>query len=151
MQAPPENHRPSGCGELALLGKSPRPVRPSRPQERGDLRAQRSHVLRTPARLRLIAFLVYDHGMSTSPPTTIFRRLSQAFNDGRKRAILCGGQAVVMHRLAVMSKDGDWIIREDDESVGHVLSTLQRFGAHAVICARARRILPTVVFSRPTS
>lgn len=55
--------------------------------------------------------------------------LTTAFNRGRLRAILSSGQAVVMHRLAVMSKDGDWILREDDETIEHVLQVLADLGA----------------------
>ena len=36
----------------------------------------------------------------------IYLRFTQQFNHGRLRAILSGGQAVVLHRLAMMSKDG---------------------------------------------
>jgi hypothetical protein len=32
--------------------------------------------------------------------------LTHKFHSGRGRAILAGGQAVVLHRLAIMSKDG---------------------------------------------
>jgi hypothetical protein len=60
----------------------------------------------------------------------IYQELTVAFNEGRLRAILSSGQAVVMHRLAVMSKDGDWILREDDEALGHVLTVLAERGAH---------------------
>lgn len=56
-------------------------------------------------------------------------RLTNEFNDGRLRAILSSGQAVVLYRLAIMSKDGDWILREDAEALGHVLATLQSRGA----------------------
>lgn len=56
-------------------------------------------------------------------------RLTQEFNDGRLRAILASGQAVVLYRLAIMSKDGDWILREDAETLAHVLATLGRYGA----------------------
>ena len=56
--------------------------------------------------------------------------LTAAFNRGRLRVLLSSGQAVVAHRLAVMSKDGDWIIREDDEATGHVLHVLAGRGAH---------------------
>lgn len=35
-----------------------------------------------------------------------------------------------MHRLAVMSKDGDWILREDAEACDHVLTELEERGAH---------------------
>ena len=44
-------------------------------------------------------------------------RLTHEFNEGRLRAVLASGQAVVLYRLAVMSKDGDWILREDDEAL----------------------------------
>jgi hypothetical protein len=37
----------------------------------------------------------------------IYLELTRKFNTGRGRAILAGGQAVVLHRLAIMSKDGD--------------------------------------------
>ena len=60
----------------------------------------------------------------------IYQELTQAFNAGRLRAILSSGQAVVMHRLAVMSKDGDWILREDAEALEHVLGVLEERGAH---------------------
>lgn len=61
--------------------------------------------------------------------------LTEAFNRGRLRVLLSSGQAVVAHRLAVMSKDGDWLLREDDEAAEHVLRILAekqawyRFGA----------------------
>ena len=35
-----------------------------------------------------------------------------------------------MHRIAIMSKDGDWILREDPETCRHILSVLQDHGAH---------------------
>ena len=59
----------------------------------------------------------------------IYLELTQRFNEGRPRAILGGGQAVVLHRLAIMSKDGDWILREDVETTDHVLSVLREYGA----------------------
>jgi hypothetical protein len=60
---------------------------------------------------------------------SIYLDLTRAFNAGRLRAILCSGQAVVLLRLAVASKDGDWILREDQEALDHVLSVLDRSGA----------------------
>jgi hypothetical protein len=54
--------------------------------------------------------------------------LTQEFNQGRRRAILASGQAVVLYRLAIMSKDGDWILNEDAEALAHVLSVLARHG-----------------------
>lgn len=65
----------------------------------------------------------------------IYLRLTREFNAGRSRALLAGGQAVVLHRLAIMSKDGDWVLREDEETLSHVLAVLAlhdaryRFGA----------------------
>jgi hypothetical protein len=56
-------------------------------------------------------------------------RLTDEFNAGRLRAILSSGQAVVLYRLAIMSKDGDWILREDGEALAHVIDTLARHGA----------------------
>lgn len=55
--------------------------------------------------------------------------LTEEFNRGRLRALLSSGQAVVMHRLAVMSKDGDWILREDTEAAAHALAVLEGRGA----------------------
>jgi len=56
-------------------------------------------------------------------------RLTREFNDGRLRAILASGQAVVLYRLAIMSKDGDWILKEDMETLSHVMATLGRYQA----------------------
>jgi hypothetical protein len=44
--------------------------------------------------------------------------------------VICSGQAVVLHRLAIMSKDGDWIVREDPAALTHVLNVLARHRAH---------------------
>jgi hypothetical protein len=59
----------------------------------------------------------------------IYVELTRQFNQGKLRAVICSGQAVVLHRLAVMSKDGDWIIREDEESLNHILGVLSAYGA----------------------
>jgi len=59
----------------------------------------------------------------------IYVELTEALNAGKRRAVLSSGQAVVFHRLAVMSKDGDWILREDDETQEHVRSVLAMRGA----------------------
>jgi hypothetical protein len=59
----------------------------------------------------------------------IYIELTKAFNEGRLRAILSSGQAVVLHRLALMSKDGDWILREDEETMNQVLGVLGRCDA----------------------
>ncbi len=59
----------------------------------------------------------------------VYLRLTREMNEGRLRAVISSGQAVVLHGLAIMSKDGDWILREDEEAMAHVLSVLARHGA----------------------
>ena len=59
-----------------------------------------------------------------------YLELTEEFNRGRLRVLLSSGQAVVVHQLAVMSKDGDWILREEAEAFGHVLEVLSFHGAH---------------------
>jgi hypothetical protein len=67
--------------------------------------------------------------------TNPYLDLTEQFNRGRRRALVSSGQAVVLHRLAIMSKDGDWVLREDEEAVHHMLDVLAgrearyRFGA----------------------
>jgi hypothetical protein len=61
--------------------------------------------------------------------TNPYIELTSQFNHGRRRALVSSGQAVVLHRLAIMSKDGDWILREDQEAVDHVLDVLAERGA----------------------
>ena len=60
------------------------------------------------------------------PVDNPYIELTESFNRGHRRAILSSGQAVVLYRLAVMSKDGDWILREDPEALTHVLGVLHR-------------------------
>ena len=60
---------------------------------------------------------------------TIYLDLTREFNSSRLRAVICSGQAAVLHRLAMASKDGDWILREDRESLSHVLGVLSTHGA----------------------
>lgn len=59
----------------------------------------------------------------------IYHELTKRFNAGRLRAVMCSGQAVVMHRLAITSKDGDWIIRENTDDLDFILDVLAEFGA----------------------
>lgn len=59
----------------------------------------------------------------------VYHQLTKEFNAGRVRAVLCSGQAVVMHRLAITSKDGDWIVRENQEDLTHILDILSNYGA----------------------
>lgn len=58
-----------------------------------------------------------------------YLELTETFNQGRLRALISSGQAVVVHRLAIMSKDGDWVLREDAEATEHVLGVLAARGA----------------------
>jgi hypothetical protein len=60
---------------------------------------------------------------------SIYLDLTRQFNAGRLRTIVCSGQAVVLLRLAIASKDGDWILREDQEALDHVLAVLEARGA----------------------
>lgn len=60
---------------------------------------------------------------------SIYTELTRQFNEGETRAILAGGQAVVMHGLAMMSKDGDWVIRETGDACHHILNVLAQYGA----------------------
>jgi hypothetical protein len=48
---------------------------------------------------------------------SIYLDLTRQFNVGGLRAILSSGQAVVLHRLAIMSKDGDAIIVQRAEGL----------------------------------
>ena len=64
-----------------------------------------------------------------SEDLNVYLRLTRDFNAGRPRALLAGGQAVVLYRLAIMSKDGDWVLREDAEALQHVLGVLAAQGA----------------------
>lgn len=68
-------------------------------------------------------------GTVVPPLSNPYLDLTAEFNRGRLRALLSSGQAVVFHRLAVMSKDGDWIVREDDEALAHILGVLADKGA----------------------
>ncbi len=55
--------------------------------------------------------------------------LTRAFNAHGRVAVLTSGQAVVYYRLAIMSKDGDWIVRETEEACRRILEVLAEQGA----------------------
>ncbi|HVT59237.1 MAG TPA: hypothetical protein VHR45_12635 [Thermoanaerobaculia bacterium] len=55
--------------------------------------------------------------------------LTKELNKEGPIAALASGQAVVFYRLAMMSKDGDWILRETLEACRRVLAVLGRHGA----------------------
>lgn len=55
--------------------------------------------------------------------------LTEELNAEGVIAVLASGQAVVYYRLAMMSKDGDWILRETTEACRKALAVLERHGA----------------------
>jgi hypothetical protein len=54
----------------------------------------------------------------------VYFDLTRAFNEHGPVVALASGQAVVHYRVAIMSKDGDWVIRETVEACGNVLDIL---------------------------
>ncbi|TDI41806.1 MAG: hypothetical protein E2P02_14215 [Acidobacteria bacterium] len=59
----------------------------------------------------------------------IYFGLTQEFNAQHLFAALASGQAVVYYRIAIMSKDGDWILKETPEACTRVLDVLASRGA----------------------
>ncbi len=59
----------------------------------------------------------------------VYFALTEEFNRSGRIAVLGSGQAVVWHRLAIMSKDGDWILRESEAACARVLAVLGERGA----------------------
>lgn len=59
----------------------------------------------------------------------VFFDLTEQFNSGGVIALLASGQAVVFYRIALMSKDGDWVLRATPAACDHVLAVLARHGA----------------------
>ena len=59
----------------------------------------------------------------------IYFQLTADFNAAGTIAVLASGQAVVWYRLAMMSKDGDWILQETGDACRRVLEVLAARGA----------------------
>jgi hypothetical protein len=59
----------------------------------------------------------------------IYFDLTAEFNADGPIAVLASGQAVVWYRLAIMSKDGDWIVRESEDACRRILDVLSQRGA----------------------
>jgi hypothetical protein len=59
----------------------------------------------------------------------IYFDLTAELNAEGPIAVLASGQAVVFYRLSLMSKDGDWILRETSEACRQALAVLERHGA----------------------
>jgi hypothetical protein len=64
-----------------------------------------------------------------APARNIYFELTKAFNATAPTVALASGQAVVYYRVAIMSKDGDWIIHETPEACAVVLDELEARGA----------------------
>ncbi len=58
-----------------------------------------------------------------------YRQFTNACNAGRVRVLLSSGQACVWYRLSLASKDGDWLVREDEDTCAAVRAELARLGA----------------------
>ncbi|MEW5983258.1 MAG: hypothetical protein AB1806_12935 [Acidobacteriota bacterium] len=54
----------------------------------------------------------------------VYFELTREFNRQRPVALLASGQAVVFYRIAMMSKDGDWVIREEPGACDRVRAVL---------------------------
>jgi hypothetical protein len=67
--------------------------------------------------------------VSEGPARNIYFELTEAFNATAPNVALASGQAVVFYRIAIMSKDGDWVIREAPDACASVLTELERRGA----------------------
>jgi hypothetical protein len=59
------------------------------------------------------------------PARNVYFELTEAFNADGPNVALASGQAVVYYRVAIMSKDGDWIIREAPDACARVLDELE--------------------------
>ena len=59
----------------------------------------------------------------------VFFALTEEFNADGVIALLASGQAVVFYRIALMSKDGDWVLKETESACRRVRSVLARHGA----------------------
>ena len=60
----------------------------------------------------------------------IYFELTEELNAEGTVVALASGQAVVYYRIAMMSKDGDWVVRETPEACRQVLGVMARHGAH---------------------
>lgn len=57
--------------------------------------------------------------------SNVYFDLTEAFNARGPIVALASGQAVVYYRVAIMSKDGDWVIRETPVACERVLEVLE--------------------------
>jgi hypothetical protein len=61
--------------------------------------------------------------------TNVYFELTREFNRSGPTVLLASGQAVVYYRIAIMSKDGDWVVRETPSACERVLAVLAAHGA----------------------
>jgi hypothetical protein len=59
----------------------------------------------------------------------VYFDLTEELNAAGDIAVLASGQAVVFYKISMMSKDGDWILRETPEACRRALAILGRHGA----------------------
>jgi hypothetical protein len=59
----------------------------------------------------------------------VYFELTREFNARGPIVALASGQAVVHYRVAIMSKDGDWVVRETAEACERILDVLASHGA----------------------
>lgn len=65
----------------------------------------------------------------------VYFDLTEEFNAGGPIALLASGQAVVYYRLAIMSKDGDRVLRERPDACRRVLEVLEPSRAKPIECS----------------
>ncbi len=59
----------------------------------------------------------------------VYFELTRELNTPTPVAMLCSGQAAVYYRIAMMSKDGDWVLRETAEACARTLEVLSSHDA----------------------
>lgn len=64
-----------------------------------------------------------------SEMSNIYLELTNQFNEGKLRAVLSLDQAMLLHGIGLGSWGGDWIVREDAQSLDHILKVLEDYGA----------------------
>jgi len=66
--------------------------------------------------------------------SNVYFDLTEEFNAEGLIALLASGQAVVFYRIALMSKDGDWVLRETESACRQVRKVLAAHGARYRPC-----------------
>src|SRR6201746_1682410 len=67
--------------------------------------------------------------MATMGTGNVYFDLTEELNAEGDIAVLASGQAVVFYKISMMSKDGDWILRETPEACEKTLAILGHHGA----------------------